>query len=391
MTRILYISTLDPIAPRAHVYNTLQTVVHLAKHAHVRLAIPQRAHATESNRHVREYLGIMETVPWVHVPSLGTRLAASRSRIAHWVEMLLQSVSFCRLLWRERTTYDWIYLRDFSLFIPALFARYILRKRLAYEVHAVLHTRGQEIRNSLLVRHAHAVIAITDALRDHFCPTNPHIITVVCAAAEPERFATVRESKDTLRSAFELPHNAVIIGYTGNMGRTGNNDPYGIEEIVDALPLLPDTVRFVGYGKRGAETEPLETHIRNLGLSGRALIRGHVSKTDVYRFLRACDILVIPSAGNQIGNAPSKTYEYLASGLPIVAARTVANSEVLTDDVNALLVSAKEPREWAQAIQAILSTDAVRERLVQGAAIRAADFTWNARAQKILALLAQRT
>jgi len=111
----------------------------------------------------------------------------------------------------------------------------------------------------------------------------------------------------------------------------------------------------------------------------------------VYRFLRACDILVIPSAGNQIGNAPSKTYEYLASGLPIVAARTVANSEVLTDDVNALLVSAKEPREWAQAIQAILSTDAVRERLVQGAAIRAADFTWNARAQKILALLAQRT
>lgn len=389
MTRILYISTLDPIAPRAHVYNTLQTVVHLGKHADIRLAIPKRAHASRSESHIRDYLGITDTVPWILVPSLGTRLAASSSRLAHWLEMFLQSVAFCRLLWRERASYDWIYLRDFALFIPALFGRYILGKKLAYEVHAVLHARGQEARNSLLVRHAHAVVAITDALRDHFRSMNPHIRTVVCAAAEPERFSNVEESKDALRTAFDLPHEAIILGYTGNMGRTGNNDPYGIEEIVDALPLLPEKIVFVGYGKRDKETAPLEAHIHSLGLSDRALVRGHVSKTDVYRFLRACDILVIPSAGNQIGNAPSKTYEYLASGIPIVAARTVANSEVLAHGVSALLVEAQEPREWAEAITSLLMSEGPRDRIVRGAAARAAEFTWDARARKILELLAE--
>lgn len=388
MTRILYISTLDPIAPRAHVYNTLQTVAHLATYAEVRIAIPERTHAADSGRHIREYLGIADAIPFLLVPSLGTRLAGSASRYLHWVEMLLQSLSFCRLLWRERHSYDWVYLRDFALFIPALFARYVLGKHLAYEVHAVLHARGQEIRNSLLVRHAHAVIAITDALRDHFLTSNPHIVTIVCAAAEPERFAAVHESREALRRAFDLPQEATILGYTGNMGRTGNNDPYGIEEIVDALPLLPPQVLFVGYGKRDKETAPLEAYIGSRDLGGRALIRGHVSKTDVYRFLRACDILVIPSAGNQIGNAPSKTYEYLASGLPIVAAQTTANSEVLEDGVSALLVDAKDPTAWAHAIQSV-GTVELRDRLVRGALAEAQEYTWGARARKILDHLAK--
>lgn len=384
MTRILYISTLDPVAPRAHVYNVLQTVVHIAAQASIRLAIPARVHAADADTYLREYLGIQEDIPFLFVPSIGTRFAASRYRALHWLEMILQSVSFCRLLVRERHTYEWVYLRDFSLFIPALFARYVLRKKIAYEVHAVLHAHGQEWRNSVLVRHAHCVIAITDALRNHYLSANPNTATVVCAAAEPERFIDITETREELRRTFQIPENAIVLGYTGNMGRTGNNDPYGIEDIIDALPHLPAQVHFVGYGKRGTETTALENHIAHLGLTNRALVRGHVSKTDVYRFLRACDILVIPSAGNQIGNAPSKTYEYLASGLPIVAARTVANEEVLTDKKDALLVDAKDPQDWAGAIESLMRESSLKENLVARAKETAQEYTWEARARKIL-------
>lgn len=387
MTRILYISTLDPMATRAHVYNVLQTVAHLAVHMSIRLAVPLRTHVAGVDEHMREYLGIRNNIPLLFVPSLGTRFAASRSRILHWLETLLQSISYCRLLIRERHTYDWVYLRDFSLLVPALFAQYVLHKKLAYEVHAVLHARGQEWRNSLLVRHAHAVITITNALRDHYKHANPHTSMVVCAAAEPERFAEVVETRETLRRAFDIPADALVLGYTGNMGRTGNNDPYGIEEIIDALPHLPKTVRFIGYGRRDKETASLEDHITHLGLEARASIRGHVSKTDVYRFLKACDILVIPSAGNQIGNAPSKTYEYLASGLPIVAAATVANKEVLRDGENALLVDARDPHAWARAIASLTHDPNLAAHIVAGAHTTALEYTWDARALRILAAL----
>ena len=384
MKRILYISTLDPLAPRAHVYNVLQTVSALDGPASIRLVIPARAHAIHAQEHIRSYLGISKDIPFLFLTSWGTTFAGSRIRVVQWLEMILQSISFCRLLYRERGSFEWLYLRDFSLMIPALFARTILKKKIAYEVHAVLHSRKQEWRNALLVRYSDTVIAITDALRAHYLPTNPHITTVVCAAAEPERFANVTESKDRLRTSFGLAHDACVLGYTGNMGRTGNNDPYGIEDIIDALPLLPENVQFVGYGKRGEETKALETHIASLKLSARAHVRGHVGKTDVYRFLKACDILVIPSAGNQIGNAPSKTYEYLASNLPIVAASTVANREVLTHGENALLVNPKDPKAWAEAITHLSEDAVLSQKIVTGAQKTATQYTWTARAEYIL-------
>ncbi len=387
MTRILYISMLDPVAPRAHVYNTLQTVAALSRITPIRLIIPRRSHARDAQAHIREYLGIAGQLPLSELESWGARLSGGRYRIVNWMETTLIALSFCKMLFLRRNEFDLLYLRDFSLFLPALFAKYVLRKPFAYEVHAVLHARKQEWRNSLLVRHASTVNAITNALAEHYAPTQPHITTIVCAAAEPERFAAVRETRAELRRAFSIPADAVVLGYTGNMGRTGNNDPYGIEEIIDALPYLDRNVMFIGYGRRASETEALESHIATLGLTERALIRGHVSKADVYRFLAACDVLVIPSAGNQIGNAPSKTYEYLASDLPIVAARTVANTEILKDGMNALIVEAKDPADWARAIRSLTTDANLSKHIVAGARATAHDYTWDARARKIMAAL----
>lgn len=389
MKTILYISTLDPIAPRAHVYNVLKTVEALAARpdTKIELVIPKRPHAQDIRAHIRNYLGITGIVPVYELESLAGKLSGSSVRLVNWAETLLLNLSLCRYIYKKRKTFSVLYLRDFALFIPALFAKWVLRKQLVYEVHAVMHKRSQEVRSSLLAKNADYLLPITAALTEHYKKVNPHTITVACAASEPEQYERITEDKLAIRRDLAIPLDAIVLGYTGNMGKTGNNDPYGIEDIIDALPLLPENVIFIGYGKRDKETAKLESHIAALGLQERALIRPHVTKHAVYRFLKAADILVIPTAGNQIGNAPSKTYEYLAVERPIVAAKTVANCEVLQDKVNALLVDAKKPQEWADAITQLLQDGTLKEKILAGAKASSEQYTWSARAQKIISTL----
>ena len=85
--------------------------------------------------------------------------------------------------------------------------------------------------------------------------------------------------------------------------------------------------------------------------------------------------------------SPLKLFEYLAAGRAVIASDLPALREVLTDDVNAVLVEPGQPRSLAGAIDALLSDRARLDRLSRAAFDAAAGYTWDARAERLEAVL----
>ena len=86
--------------------------------------------------------------------------------------------------------------------------------------------------------------------------------------------------------------------------------------------------------------------------------------------------------------SPLKVFEYMAAGKPILASDIPALREILRDGETALLLPPGEPEAWAAAARALLRDPGRAAAL--GARARAAflaEYTWDARAARILAHL----
>jgi glycosyltransferase involved in cell wall biosynthesis len=82
-----------------------------------------------------------------------------------------------------------------------------------------------------------------------------------------------------------------------------------------------------------------------------------------------------------------KIFLYLAAGRAILAPRLPDVEEVLTDGVDARLVSPTDPGEAAGALRALVHDAGLRSRLAAGALAASTAYTWEARARRILPFL----
>ena len=109
-----------------------------------------------------------------------------------------------------------------------------------------------------------------------------------------------------------------------------------------------------------------------------------VDRQTLGAYILSFDVLLIPASGAQIGNSPSKMFEYLASGVPIVAANTEVISEVLSHEHNSLLVDYKNPQAWADAINKVVFNRVLASRLIECARVDARKYTWDRRGADIV-------
>ena len=393
MTTILHITRMNFLANKAHVYTTTKTCEALAMQAGVQVILLSSDDSladAAAQEHFFQTHAVKKRFAIASLHSLANRLKGSSWRPINWLETLAVNLSIFRYVLIHRKSFDVLYYRDCSLVLPILAAKYILRKPMFLELHAVLHKKHGQASLNFFSGISDGLIAISHGLKDYYEKINSRIMVAFCAAAEPERFAAITESPAELRTELSLPRDKTILMYAGNLYKTGNFDSYGIEDIVTAMARLDDTYIFVGIGKKKDETRAHEKLAAKLGISARILFLPWVTKDKVYRYWKAADVLLMPAAGAQIGNSPTKMFEYLASGKPIVAARTAPIEEVLVDGRNALLVDDyKAPEQWATAIRRACDDANLRDRLARQAAIDSAHYTWQGRGERIWAFVKQ--
>lgn len=186
------------------------------------------------------------------------------------------------------------------------------------------------------------------------------------------------------------PTGPVELGWIGSFGPW-----HGAEIAVRALAALPEHVRLVMIGD-GSERSRCVRLAKELNLADRVEWTGSMPHAEALARLGRADILVSPHVAPEDGSpffgSPTKIFEYLALGRPIVASRLEQIGEVLRHGSTALLVT---PGDVGELVRAILDVMALPDRGQAMAQAARADaeqhHTWEARAAAIYSGVRART
>jgi glycosyltransferase involved in cell wall biosynthesis len=117
--------------------------------------------------------------------------------------------------------------------------------------------------------------------------------------------------------------------------------------------------------------------VRLVGALDRETMAGALSEADV---------VVVPSVVDRAGNVdglPNALLEALASGRPVVASRVAGIPDVVTDDVNGVLVPERDAGALAQSLRRLAREPETRERLGREARRQAVErLSWEAAARR---------
>ena len=185
--------------------------------------------------------------------------------------------------------------------------------------------------------------------------------------------------------------STLVVGFSGTFGAW-----HGIPTLAAVLPAVlraRPAVRWLLIGDgplRRLVDDTVEAH----ALGTRVCRTGLVPHKDMPAYLAACDVLVSPHGrqadGGEFFGSPTKLFEYMATGRPIVASAVGQIADVLVDEQSALLVPPDDPEALCRAIVRLADDACLRVRL--GLAVRRAAeerHTWRQNAERVLDCLRQ--
>jgi glycosyltransferase involved in cell wall biosynthesis len=186
------------------------------------------------------------------------------------------------------------------------------------------------------------------------------------------------------RESYALRRRRPTIGYAGSL-YAGK----GLE-IIAAVATQMEHVDFVIAGGSQKEIETWK-----LNCPPNIIFIGQQPHAEIEKLILDFDICLLPNQprvsleGNRgdIGRwtSPLKLFEYMALGSPIVASDLPVLREVLTADVDAILVNPLRPSAWVEAINKLLQDESLRARMGKAARRKLEDsFSWEVRAKEIL-------
>jgi glycosyltransferase involved in cell wall biosynthesis len=299
-----------------------------------------------------------------------------------------------------------IYTRDLGL-ADFLLQRPAGRRRpVVYEAHGVAAVVGAEMpallgkpelapspqklhrldrRERRVWRRAAACVAITSALAGELAARHGarERVFVVPDGAAPHPDGAGREGPG---APGPTRAGSPVAAYAGHLY------PWkGVDVFVRALALVPGVEGLI-VGGHPAESDLARVRalVDELRLAGRVTITGLVPPGEVAGRLEAATILVLPNTASALSErytSPLKLFEYLALGRPIVASDLPAIREVLTDGQTALLVPPGDPAALAAALSRLAAEPATADSIAQRARDLAHEYTWDARARRLEAVL----
>jgi len=101
--------------------------------------------------------------------------------------------------------------------------------------------------------------------------------------------------------------------------------------------------------------------VRELGIGERLHLLHRVSEEEKARLYRAAHVLCLPTRYEGFGLPVA---EAMAAGCPVVVTRLPVIDEMVTDGHDALLVPYNDPTAVAQALNRVIASPALRQRLI---------------------------
>jgi glycosyltransferase involved in cell wall biosynthesis len=153
-----------------------------------------------------------------------------------------------------------------------------------------------------------------------------------------------------------------------------------------AFALLAERIphRLVLVGGRGWKSRGLLEEMEKGPWRDRLLYTGHVREDQLPDLYAGADVFLFPSLYEGFG---SPLLEALACGVPVVTSNVSSLPEVAGDA--GILIDPGRPQEMADAVMAILTDPERRQRMIVRGRERAAEFTWDKAAGRMVELFAE--
>lgn len=281
---------------------------------------------------------------------------------------------------KERGTV--LFLRHLKLAHFLLGYRSLLRVPFIFEVHEIFHSTTVNLRKKESIRDIElSVYRDTDVL----VAISHSIRSVLEEMGIRERTIHVIPNGISQRwfSVQKVPGSSAIC-YTGSLYQWK-----GVDVLIRAMKHLPaEQLVVVGGGSR---LEELRRLAEEEGVAERISFVGHVSHREIPDYLSRMGIAVLPNlpSGPSKFTSPLKLFEYMASGIPVVASDIPVFHEILRDGENALFFEAGDPVMLAEAIRKVLSDPGLAGRISRTAREDARNYTYARRVERFTDALAQ--
>ncbi len=220
---------------------------------------------------------------------------------------------------------------------------------------------------------ARKLVAVSAQVRDELLEigVSPGQIRVIPNGVDLEEFSPGRRE----RGAVGLPEAVTLGLFVGDIRTPRKN----LDTVLRAMQRVPDLHLAVGGT---TERSPYPQLAGDLGLHDRVHFLGF--RSDVPDLMRAADLLVFPSRYEACSLV---LLEAMASGLPIVTARTAGGAELVSDECGVVLPDPDDVDHLAQVL-AELTDDAQRRQAMGKAARRTSEqYSWSRMAGRYMDLL----
>ena len=301
----------------------------------------------------------------------------------------------------SRRDADIVFTRDLGAAAALLRLPRALRPPLVYESHGLAAVVGASL-GDLLSTGANASPRKTRRLwrreRRVWQQAEGYVTLTHALAGELTRIFGSRDALGVVPDGTRLDPQRTFaeprVGEGPLVAYAGHLYPWkGVDTLVRAMARLPGARGLiVGGHPQEPDLDRVRALAASLDTADRIAFTGLVAPGRVAELLAPADILVLPNGATTISasfTSPLKLFEYLAAGKPIVASDLPAFREVLEPDTHALLVPPDDAEALAAAVRRLTVDRALACRIARAAFDLAVDYSWDARARRIDALLRQ--
>ena len=191
----------------------------------------------------------------------------------------------------------------------------------------------------------------------------------------------------SVRNQYNLSEKKVL-GFIGTFGKW-----HGAEILTKAFgeycKLYPNNNLVLFLIGNGLMMPEVKNIIKNYKIEKQVILPGFVEQSLGPIYLAACDILISPHIENPDGTkffgSPTKLFEYMAMGKPIIASKLGQLQEILKHEETALLTTPGNEIEIVECIHRLINDEKLSSILAENARKEVVSkHTWDKHVEKIL-------